>query len=84
MLHVEIGFWLSGGQRGQRCVASGPARGLSATDLKLDFAWLGLAWTMQWWEHSSLCPYMRGRGGGTVLKKGFTQTFPGNQDVAVK
>ena len=37
MLHVEIGFWLSGGQRGQRCVASGPARGLSATDLKLDF-----------------------------------------------
>ena len=62
MLHVEIGFWLSGGQRGQRCVASGPARGLSATDLKLDFAWLGFAWTMQWWEHSSLCPYMRGRG----------------------
>ena len=50
MLHVEIGFWLSGGQRGQRCVASGPARGLSATDLKLDFSqslfYKGLRWAL--------------------------------------
>ena len=30
---------------------------------KADFGWLGMtwfAWTMQWWEHSSPYPYMRG------------------------